>query len=227
MTKRADRRTGGFDAELERDPKKRYAARPDTNEVWTAAQEAVLVAAVCACRNQAAYLGMCAPLKEALGHPVTYPPGSIPHPSKHADTCKRDLELKIVSKMLAGYDGWTPKPPMGFHDHLGSITWGQKVKLCRPYHERMNKTHAGVLAFPQFLTVVGAEKFVVESYLRKLNGPKKFVDEEESGSPPVTARNLWQLRELIMHLDMAIVKADPIAIEDYTGSILNLLDGVR
>lgn len=207
MTKRADRRTGGFFPESERPEGQRYAARgPDPK--WTPAQEATLAAAVCACRSRAAYLGMAAPLMEALGHPPTYPESALPHPAKHANTCLRALELKLITKMLGGYGGWTPHTLMGFHLAASDewpLTWGQKVKVIRPYVLRTVGNRRAGIFFGQLLQILGrTQSKAVAEYMDRLSGPP-FVDEEDNNAkPPVRPDNQERLFDLVASLDQCL-----------------------
>jgi hypothetical protein len=203
MTKRADRRLDGYLPEYERPEGERYARRgPD--QKWTEAQDAVLVAAVCACRGRPAYLGMAPHLMLALGHPPTYADVCVPHPTKHTRTCVRALELRLVSKMLAAYNDWRPGGFAGFHRHTheeSPLTWGMKVKILRPYYARQLKNQPR-LTFEDLLRMIGRTtgKAVLD-YFNRLDGPD-FTDEgDDTAEPPVKACAVERLADYVTSLD--------------------------
>lgn len=165
--------------ELERPETERTAYKFGARS-WSTADEAVAVAAICACESSAAYHLMIRPLMEAIGHAPFYGDKANPSPSKVAEDSLRAFELRVITKMLGAYDGWKPSELMGFQvrfcDPDTPLSWGIRVKILRPYFRRMteNKTR---IEFPELCQMVGRDRNSVSHYLSKLRGPE-FIDKE-------------------------------------------------
>lgn len=211
--KRADRRTGGFLPELAR-PEKRNVVTSD-NKPWTAAEEAVAVAAICACDNRAEYSLMTPHLLDAVNHPASYNAEQNPSARVHLDNCIRALELKVITKMLGGYKGWEPTVPMGFtfsfRDKDAPLTWGEKAKIIRPWRRRRveKKDH---IHYECLLQMLGRrEELPVAIYLNKLANDPNYEDREAvSVYPPVAKDAVYTLQAYVMELNNANGHADMI-----------------
>lgn len=131
--KRADRRTGGLLPELERPDGQRYKCRPCPRK-WTAAEDLVLVAAVANCRGANAYGQCCVDLLSLFGRVPTYPAGVKPPRRQYVDTCVRYVEVRLITKMIAGYGHWKMPPGFGqFRAAVPELTWGERVKILKPF----------------------------------------------------------------------------------------------
>ena len=210
MTKRADRRTGGLIPDLERDPAARFAYKRE-NRPWTPAQEAVLAAAVGACRSPSAYAMTCPNLLAALGHAPVDGPTRKRSLAKHQDTCVRAVELHLVTHMLGVLNEWTPPAIVGFQDRFRlygqPLIWGEKVKVIRPYFGRVREQKS-VVTFNELLVVLGRQRdpddrAQVMAYLDRLRGPKFTDDDEPGAAPAVTYADVEPLAALVRQLDEA------------------------
>lgn len=207
-TKRADRRTGGLFPELERKPDERFAVKR-TNRIWTPAQEAVAVAAVCACQSRLAFDVMVPNLMDAIDHAPVYPENANVNPRKHLENCIRALELRIITKMLGGYDKWKPSPIMGFptkfRDQNAPLTWGERAKILKPWWRRADKVR---LSMDELHCIFGRDssKGYVQSYLHELDMYKtKVIDPEVTPCPiPVTLQWAPILRMMVINLDQGL-----------------------
>lgn len=134
--KRADRRTGGLLPELERPETQRYKCRPVLRK-WAQSEDLLLVAAVANCRGENAYAQCCVDVLELLGRKPTYPPGVRVPKRQYVDTCIRYCEVRLITKMIAGYGNW--KMPAGFGQFraaLPELTWGERVKVVKPFWKK-------------------------------------------------------------------------------------------
>lgn len=202
--KRVDRRSGGLIPALSRPEDKRRLVRGEAKK-WTAADEAVLVAAVAACKSRTAYEMMSFNLLQAIGHAPVYPKMAHPTVQKVVQDSVRAIELRVVTKMLAGGEPVFPYTQVGTiakcrDKKYEPLTWGERVKLIRPYLKRREDDRIGS---PEFREMIGRcdSAYLVFSYFEEIEKNPNIEDEEQlSAVVPVTAKKLSRLRQDIEEL---------------------------
>lgn len=189
--------------DLERPPDQRTAVERETIP-WTNAADAVLIAAVCLCPSSTAFSLCAEPLLRLVGHLPVYADTAYPPLRKRVDDCIRAIELRIVTKML-GARNWEPTGHVGFLVQFWTpespLTWGEKVKILRPYHRKI-RDKKEKLTQKQVCQILGRDEETVDKYLRMLNGPE-FIDKEQDGPPPVRGENFTDLKNAFRDLGLA------------------------